>query len=104
MKNITAALCALTLSSALMSRIADGATARMASEIFVTNKVAAVSNYVDRVVGERTPVKRIAMFIIPVNMESTSSSFVGFELKASTNNFSHAVGNETPVLLTERGR
>ncbi len=31
--------------------------------------------------------KKIAMFIIPVNVTS-SGSYVGFELKASTNNFS----------------
>lgn len=70
-----------------------GATVRMATETFVTNKVSAVSNYVDRVVDDRAPVKRIAMFIIPVNNES--SSFSGFELKASTNNFSHAFPEET---------
>ncbi len=33
--------------------------------------------------------RRIAMFIIPVNSE-TNGIFCGFELKASTNNFSHA--------------
>jgi hypothetical protein len=76
-----------------MAGRSDGATARMASEIFVTNKVAVVSNYVDRVIDDRVPIKRIAMFIIPVNSERpTSSGFTGFELKASTNNFSHATG------------
>ena len=84
----------MTLSSAFMVERADGATARMASEIFVTNQVSIVSNYVDRVVDDRAPVKRIAMFIIPVNREPMSTSFVGFELKASTNNFSHAAGTE----------
>jgi hypothetical protein len=115
-----------------------GATVKMATETFVTNKVSAVSNYVDKVVDDRAPVKRIAMFIIPVNREppigypefsvgtyyyrgdtvmyngspyrcvtthtasswvlnnwrSMSSSFAGFELKASTNNFSHVVSKE----------
>ena len=115
-----------------------GATARMATETFVMNKVEAVSNYVDKVVDDRAPVKRIAMFIIPVNREppigypkfeggtdytigdavmyngspyrcvtthtahkwypsywrSMSSSFSGFELKASTNNFSNAAGTD----------
>ena len=69
MKNTTVALCALTLSSVFMAEMADGATERMASEIFVTNQISIVSNYVDRLVEERAPVKRIAMFIIPVNRE-----------------------------------
>ena len=42
---------------------------RTATEAFVTNQVAVVSNYVDRVVDYRAPVKRIAMFIIHVNRE-----------------------------------
>ena len=76
-----------------IDRVVDDATASMATETFVTNKVSEVSNYVDRVVGNGALVKRIAMFIIPVNNES--SSFTGFELKASTNNFSHAFKEET---------
>ena len=38
--------------------------------------------------------RRIAMFIIPVNYE-TNGVFCGFELKASTNNFSHAADEAT---------
>lgn len=73
--------------------VAFGATVRTATEIFVTNQVAIVSNYVDRVIDDRAPVKRIAMFIIPVN-NWDYGEFTGFELKASTNNFSHAAGTE----------
>ena len=69
MKNTTVALFALTLSSVFMAEMADGATARMASEIFVMNQVSILSNYVGRLVDDRAPVKRIAMFIIPVNRE-----------------------------------
>lgn len=36
--------------------------------------------------------RTIAMFIIPVNTDGSGSRYVGFELKASTNNFSHATG------------
>lgn len=72
---------------------AFGATVRTATEIFVTNQVAIVSNYVDRAIDDRAPVKRIAMFIIPVN-NWDYGEFTGFELKASTNNFSHAAGTE----------
>lgn len=140
-KRTLSAVCAATALTAITGiapMSSHGATARMATEIFVTNKVAVVSNYVDRVVDARTPVKRIAMFIIPVNgdkqivypefsagtyyyrgdavmyngspyrcisthsanfwypsyWKSMSSSFAGFELKASTNNFSHAAGTE----------
>lgn len=38
--------------------------------------------------------RTIAMFIIPVNTDGSGSSYAGFELKASTNNFSHADGTE----------
>ena len=100
MKKLTGmALCALTFAG-LSPMSSEGATARMATEIFVTNKVAVVSNYVNTVKQEmedRTPVKRIAMFIIPVNCE-TNGPFTGFELKASTNNFSHAAGTENTRL------
>ena len=89
----TVALCAFTICSAFLPMESIGATARMATEIFVTNKVSIVSNYVDRLVDDRAPVKRIAMFIIPVNY-ATNGNFTGFELKASTNNFSHAAGTE----------
>lgn len=34
--------------------------------------------------------KRVAMFIIPVNNEAANTTYKGFELKASTNNFSHS--------------
>lgn len=142
-KTKAAALCAFIVSA--MSALplqTIGATAKMATETFVANKVSAVSNYVDKVVDYRAPVKRIAMFIIPVNreppmrysefssgttyykddavmhngspyrcvMEHTAnwwnssywrpltSSFAGFELKASTNNFSHAAGTEETLL------
>ena len=133
------ALCAFTvLAMSVLPLHTIGATARMATETFVMNKVEAVSNYVDKVVDDRAPVKRIAMFIIPVNREPPSgypefstgtyyyrgdavmyngspyrciethtasswqssywtpmsSSFTGFELKASTNNFSHAASTE----------
>lgn len=98
-KRTLSAVCAATALTAITG-IAPmrsyGATARMATEIFVTNKVAVVSNYVNTVkaeMEERTPVKRIAMFIIPVNY-ATNGNFTGFELKASTNNFSHAAGTE----------
>lgn len=94
MKNTTAALCAFIVSA--MSALplqTIGATVKMATETFVANKVSEVSNYVDRVVDNRAPVKRIAMFIVPVNY-ATNGNFVGFELKASTNNFSHAASTE----------
>ena len=42
--------------------------------------------------------RRIAMFIIPVNAE-TNGVFCGLELKASTNNFSHADGVTEDVRL-----
>lgn len=90
------AICTL----AVMSMRLTGAPVVTATEMFVTNKVAAVSNYVNTVkaeMEERTPVKRIAMFIIPVNY-ATNGNFTGFELKASTNNFSHAVGTENTRL------
>ena len=68
-----------------VDRAVNDATEGMATETFVNNKVSSVSNYVDRVVENGALIKRIAMFIIPVNDES--SSFTGIELKASTNNF-----------------
>lgn len=41
------------------------------------------------------PDKRVAMFVIPVNNESDASpKYVGFELKASTNNFSSATADD----------
>lgn len=98
-KRTLSAVCAATALTAITGIApmrSHGATARMATEIFVTNKVAVVSNYVNTVkaeMEERTPVKRIAMFIIPVNYE-TNGNFTGFELKASTNNFSHAAGTD----------
>ena len=102
-KRTLSAVCAATALTAITGIApmrSHGATARMATEIFVTNKVAVVSNYVNTVkaeMEERTPVKRIAMFIVPVNHEK-NGSFTGFELKASTNNFSHASGSENTRL------
>lgn len=98
-KRTLSAVCAATALTAITGIApmrSHGATVRMATEIFVTNKVAVVSNYVNTVkteMEERTPVRRIAMFIIPVNC-TTNENFAGFELKASTNNFSHAAGTE----------
>ena len=67
------ALCAFTvLAMSVLPLHTIGATARMATETFVMNKVETVSNYVDKVVDDRAPVKRIAMFIIPVNREPPS--------------------------------
>ena len=83
---------------------AFGATVRTATEIFVTNQVAIVSNRMEAaiydvrtnltdVITNAVPKKTIAMFIIPVN-NWDYGEFTGFELKASTNNFSHAAGTE----------
>ena len=53
-----------------------------------TNFVDHVANIVTNLIASDP--RRIAMFIVPVNHETRPSTFKGFELKASTNNFSSA--------------
>lgn len=120
MKAKTCIRVALSAAAIAFSEVSYASDVRLATEIFVTNKVTSVSNYVDKVardidtavtnridklsnyvdraIGEyKVEPKRIAMFIIPVNYE-TNGSFTGFELKASTNNFSHSTGTENTRL------
>ena len=54
--------------------------------VSLSNNVLTVGGVSTSIQSQPEP-KRIAMFIIPVNNESTSIVYKGFELKASTNNF-----------------
>ena len=61
--------------------------------VSLSNNVLTVGGVSTSIQSQPEP-KRIAMFIIPVNNESTDIVYKGFELKASTNNFTGATESD----------
>ena len=69
--------------------------------VSLSNNVLTVGGVSTSIQSQPEP-RRIAMFVIPVNAE-TSGTFAGIELKASTNNFSHAVEEDVRLQYYAQG-
>lgn len=62
--------------------------------VSATNDIANLSSSIVSATNALVQAKRVAMFIIPVNATPDAATYMGFELKASTNNFAYAERQE----------